>query len=79
MGKFRKLTVKEMFFGIEKEKPLTDKEIFFGNDSKDKTIEKLSYSLGEAIGLLKGIEQNCHDKMLKYEIRKSIDKLEKLI
>jgi hypothetical protein len=65
--KFRKLTRKEMFFGIE-QKP-TKKEI----------IEKLSYSLGEAVGLLKGIEQNCHDKMLKYEIRKAIDKLEKII
>lgn len=41
-------------------------------------IEKLSYALGEAVGLLKGIEMTCHDKMLKYEIQKAVAKLEKL-
>jgi hypothetical protein len=43
-----------------------------------KRLEELSYALGEAVGLLKGIEKNCHDKMLKYEIQKSIEKIEKL-
>ena len=76
MDKFRKLTRKEMFFGMDK--PLTDKEIFFGNESKDKIIEKLAYTLGETVGLLKGIELTCHDKMLKYEILKAIDKIEKI-
>ena len=61
-----------------KDRPLTDKEVFFGNESKDKTIEKLSYALGEAVGLLKGIEKTCHDKMLKYEIQQAIEKIEKI-
>jgi hypothetical protein len=76
MEKFRKLTRKEMFFGNDK--PLTDKEVFFGNESKDKIIQKLSYALGEAVGLLKGIEKTCHDKVLKYEIQQAIEKLEKI-
>jgi hypothetical protein len=76
MDKFRKPTKKEMFFGIDK--PLTDKEVFFGNESKDKIIEKLSYTLGETVGLLKGIEKTCHDKMLKYEIQQAIEKIEKI-
>jgi len=48
------------------------------NFQQDNTIEKLSYALGEAVGLLKGIEKTCHDKMLKYEIQQAIEKLEKI-
>ena len=51
-----------------------DTDMFFG-ESKEL---KLAYALGETVGLLKGIEMTCHDKMLKYEIQKAIDKIEKL-
>ena len=78
--KFTELTPEEIFFGNKqtednKFRPLTRKEMFFGIESKEL---KLSYALGEVVGLLRGIEMTCHDKMLKYEIQKAIDKIENL-